>query len=281
LSGSSGSWKEPEDDPISDVPESCASCNLAEKFESKAGSIVASCKKNDCKRFNKPVPYKYIVDLEPSPKISVEILEFVRVAERIARERQRQPRRMKHDEEERMDAVTRTTQITRSPSGNAHGFPDELQTQFDKLDNELKQINDSFDSKFEGIRKRLARAKELRAKEQAEPKSEGQTTIRAWNQLIEKYRKMLKAAESELDTSYKRVSGINGIVEARMKQVEEELPVKEYELKVEQDLKENTGNIEELQKQVGSLRKQQEECVPRKEKLKNLLDRIQYCTGEK
>jgi hypothetical protein len=91
---------------------------------------------------------------------------------------------------------------------------------------------------------------------------------------------MLKSEESELDSMLQKASGINQVVETKMKQVVDELPIKECELRVEQELKENGKDTEGLQKQVESLRKQQEEWMPRTDKLEKLMDRIQFCTEE-
>ncbi|WXG46917.1 MAG: hypothetical protein WED05_09710 [Candidatus Atabeyarchaeum deiterrae] len=282
MSDSERDWKEPIGVRLFDLPQSCASCDLAEKFELKAGSVVALCKKNDCMRFSKPVSYKYIAELKPSDKITDELLRFAgeKVAERIARERQRQMKRIKQDEGMQIQVFTKTTQVTNSTEENTRNPQDEVKGQFDKLDEELKQVGDSFESKFEMVRKRLVKAKELRTKELAEPRSGEQASAGGWNQLIEKYRNMLKVAEPELNGILKRASGIDEILETKTKQVDSELPLKECELKVEEDLKEDKLSIEQLQKSVGSLRQLQEECLPRKERLRNLLERVEYCTAE-
>ena len=289
-------WKESSDDILLDRPESCASCSLVEKFELKAESIVALCKNSDCARFNKPISYKYVADLKPSDKITEGILEYARqkVADRIARERRRQTKRGKHSEQRELEAVIETAQISppayrnetdeiavaSAASENARTTLDVPENQFTRLDEDFRQINDSFEGRFERTRKRLAKTRELRAKDQAEPESGRRAGTRGWDQLTEKYKKMLRVAEPELSGLHEKALGIDGILETRIKQVEEELPIKECELKVEEDLKEDIKKIEELQKQVGSLRQQQEECLPRKEKLRNLLDRIQYCATE-
>jgi hypothetical protein len=274
--------KEPGEDQVAVAPISCVSCNVAEKFELKAGSMVALCKRNECTRFGKPIPFKYFAEIESSDKISEDVLKFVKdkVAERIAHERQRQIKRMKRVDMEEIHVVADATRIPDTTIQDTRTLQNGSRTQFDRLDMDFRQINDYFESKFEWIRKRLAKAKELRTKEQAEPKSGARTDTKGWEQLIGKYRKLLKIDESKLDNLYEKASAIDRVLETRLKQVDSELPLNECELRVEQDLKEDAKNIDELQKQVDVLRKEQQECLPRKETVRNLLDRIQYCATE-
>jgi hypothetical protein len=258
------------------------SCDLAEKFELKAGSMVALCKRNECVRFSKPISFKYFAELTSSEKISEDLLGFVKdkVAERIAHERQRQIKRMKRVDEKETEPVAEAAKIPDLTTEIAGTPQIGLQTQFDKLDTDFRQINDYFESKFEWIRKRLVKAKELRTKEQADPKPGAKLDARGWDQLIGKYRKLLKIDESKLDNLYEKASAIDKVLENRIKRVDADLPVNECELRVEQDLKEDAKNVEELQKQVDVLRKEQEECLPRKDIVRNLLERIQYCSTE-
>jgi hypothetical protein len=275
-------WKEPNGGQALVVPISCVSCDLAQKFELKAGSMVALCKNIECVRFSKPISFKYFAELTPSDKINEDLLGFVKdkVAERIGHERQRQIKRMKRADEKEMDPVAEATQIPDSTTENARMLQNGSQTQFDKLDIDFRQINDYFESKFEWIRKRLVKAKELKTNEQADPKPGAKPDARGWDQLIGKYRKLLKIDEPKVDNLYEKASAIDKVLETRIKQVDAELPINECELRVEQDLKEDAKNVEELQKQVDILRKQQEECLPRKEMVRNLLERIQYCATE-
>jgi hypothetical protein len=264
------------------APLSCASCDLAEKFELRAGSMIALCKNNDCIRFNKPISFKHFSEFEPSDKIHEDVLGFVKgkVAERVAHERQRQIKRLSRVDEKKEEAVADVTQIPSSTIEGTQVLQNRTQTQFDTLDTDFRQINDYFESKFEWIRKRLAKAKEFKTKEETELKSGARTDPKGWDQLITKYRKLLKIDESKLDNLYEKASAIDKVLEAKLKLVDSNLPINECELTVEQDLKEDAKNIEELQKQVDGLRKQQQECMPRKEMVRNLLDRIQYCTTE-
>jgi hypothetical protein len=274
--------KEPEEAPASVVPVSCVSCNLAEKFELKAGSMVSLCKNSECARFGKPISFKYFAELGRAEKVSEDDLAFVKgkLAERIAHERQRQIKRMKRADEMETSATVEPTQIPISTAENTWTLQNGSPTQFDRLDTDFRQISDYFESKFEWIRKRLAKAKELKTNEQAQPKAGVKADARGWDQLIEKYRKLLKLDESKLDNLSEKASAIDRVLQTTMTQVDANLPVNECELRVEQDLNEDTKNIEELRKLVDILRKQQEECLPRKEKIRNLLDRIQYCTTE-
>jgi hypothetical protein len=244
--------------------------------------MVALCKRSECAKFGKPISFKYFAELGPSERVNEDDLTFVKgkLAERITHERDRQVKRMKRTDEREMIAGVEPSKIPSSIIENAGTLQSGSQACLVEMDTDFREINDYFEGKFEWIRKRLVKAKELKNNAQAKPESGVKADARGWDKLIEKYRRLLKLDESKLDSLSEKASAIERVLEARIGQVDSSLPVNECELEVEQDLNEDVKGIEELKKQVEILRKQQQECLPRKEKVRSLLDRIQYCATE-